>query len=129
MSQVEEVELDDDEDDHQDDHEERCWLAASGQKIVIYSIIINFVLRSAEQAHVFSELVVNSLFFCTAAYSLLGVVKICSGLDKTQNQKILFMVFSFFPLINIVMLVYLSVKTSRMLRAAGWTVGLLGAKP
>ncbi len=119
----EEVVFDDDE------HEEKCYLAASGQKIVIYSILLNFVLRSVEKAHIFSDVVVNSLFFCVAAYSLLGVIKICSGLDKTQNQKILFLVFSFFPLINIVMLVYLSVKTSRMLRAAGWTVGLLGARP
>ena len=123
MSDVEELELD------EDDYEERCWLVASGQKIVIYSIIINFVLRLAEQTHAFSELVVGLLFFCTAAYSLMGVIKICSGLDKSQNQKILFMIFSFFPLINIILLVYLSVKTSRMLREAGWKVGLLGAKP
>lgn len=118
----EEVLFDDDE------HEEKCYLAASGQKIVIYSILLNFVLRSVEKAHIFSDVVVNSLFFCVAAYSLLGVIKICSGLDKTQNQKILFLVFSFLPLINIVMLVYLSIKTSRMLRAAGWTVGLFGAR-
>ena len=118
----EEVVFDDDE------HEEKCYLAASGQKIVIYSILLNFVLRSVEKAHIFSDVVVNSLFFCVAAYSLLGVIKICSGLDKTQNQKILFLVFSFLPLINIVMLVYLSIKTSRMLRAAGWTVGRFGAR-
>jgi hypothetical protein len=123
MSPEEEVAFDDDE------HEEKCHLAASGQKIVIYSILLNFVLRSIEQAHIFSDVVVGSLFFCVTAYSLLGVIKICSGLDKTQNQKILFLVFSFFPLINIVMLVYLSVKTSRMLRAAGWTVGFFGARP
>jgi hypothetical protein len=122
-------EADQDEDSSDEEQEERHWLAAAGQKIVIYSIIINFVLNSAQKAELFSATVMGGLFFCTAAYSLLGVIKICSGLDKTQNQKILYMIFSFFPLINIVMLVYLSVKTSRMLRAAGWKIGLLGAKP
>ena len=120
---------DQDEDNIDEEQEERHWLAAAGQKIVIYSIIINFFLRTAEKSIAPPEMMMNALFFCTAVYSLIGVVKICSGLDKSQNQKILYMVLSFFPLINILMLVYLSVKTSRMLRDAGWTVGLFGAKP
>jgi len=111
------------------DLRERQWLAPRGQKIVIYSILLNFLLRAASRADALPDLVVEALYFCTAAYSLLGVVKICSGLGKTQNGKILFMVLSFFPLINLASLVYLSVKTTRMLRDAGWTVGLLGAKP
>jgi hypothetical protein len=64
----------------------------------------------------------------TAAWSLLGVVRICSGLQRSQGQKILCMVLTFFPLINIVVLVYLSVKATRRLRDAGWSVGLLGAR-
>ena len=112
-----------------EEEEERHWLAAAGQKIVIYSIIINFVLRSAEKSIAPPEMMMNALFFFTAVYSLVGVLKICSGLEKTQNEKIVFMVLSFFPLINVLMLVYLSIKTSTMLRAAGWKVGLLGARP
>jgi hypothetical protein len=122
-------EADQDEDNIDEEQDERHWLAAAGQKIVIYSIIINFFLRTAEKSIAPPEIMMSALFFCTAVYSLIGVVKICSGLDKSQNQKILYMVLSFFPLINILMLVYLSVKTSRMLRDAGWTVGLFGAKP
>jgi hypothetical protein len=116
-AELEEMELD-----------ERHSLAAKGQKIVIYSILLNFVLRAAGQAHAIPDLAILALSLCVGAYSLLGVVKICSGLDKSQNQKILFMVLSFFPLINLVVLVYLSFKTTRMLRAAGWSVGLLGAR-
>lgn len=117
----------DTEQDENDLHE-KLSLAAKGQKIVIYTILLNFLLRAVERSYALPGVVLDVLFVCVAVYALIGIVKICSGLDKTQNQKILFMVLSFFPLINLMTLVYLSVKTSRVLRAAGWKVGLLGAK-
>ncbi len=108
---------------------EQHWLAAKGQKMVIYSILLNILLRAAEQSQALPALVVGVLFVCIAVYAITGVVKICSGLGKTQNQKILFMVMSFLPLVNLISLIYLNVKATGMLRAAGWKVGLLGAKP
>lgn len=107
---------------------EREWLAARGQKIVIWCVLLNFVLSALSRGHVMPNLLVQVLYFVVAAFSLLGVVKICSGLAKGQNQKLLFMVLSFFPLINLATLLYLSTKTTRMLREAGWSVGLLGAR-
>jgi len=111
------------------DLEERQWLASRGQKIVIYTILINFVLRAVDQSQALPVIAIQALYFGTATYSLLGVLKICSGLGKSQNRKILFMVLSFLPLINLVSLVYLNVKATRLLRDAGWTVGLFGARP
>jgi hypothetical protein len=110
------------------DSDELEWLLSRGQKIVIYSILLNFLLRGLDQGHVASDWVIYVLYFCTAAYSLLGVLKICSGLHKSQGTKILFMVLSYFPLINLIALVYLNVQATRSLRQAGWTVGLLGAR-
>jgi len=110
------------------DSDELEWLLSRGQKIVIYSILLNFVLRGLDQGHVATDWVIYGLYFCTAAYSLLGVLKICSGLQKSQGTKILFMVLSYFPLINLIALVYLNVQATRRLRQAGWTVGLLGAR-
>ena len=101
---------------------------ARGQKIVIYSILLNFVLRGLDQSHVAPDWGLYVLYFSTAAYSLLGVLKICSGLQKSQGTKILFMVLSYFPLINLIALVYLNVQATRRLRQAGWAVGLLGAR-
>ena len=108
--------------------EHRHWLASRGQKMVIYSVLLNFVLRGVERAHVLSSLIVEVLFVCVAVYSVLGMVKICSGLGKSQNQKILFMVLSFFPLVNLAALVYLNAKATKMLKDAGWKIGLLGAR-
>ena len=110
------------------DSDELEWLLSRGQKIVIYSILLNFLLRGLDQGRVAPDWVVYGLYFCTAAYSLLGVLKICSGLQKSQGTKILFMVLSYFPLINLIALVYLNVQATRRLRQAGWTVGLLGAR-
>ncbi len=69
------------------EQEERNLLAAQGQKILIYSIILNLVLRSAEQSGAFPELAITLLFFCTAAYSLLGIVRISSGLDRHRTRR------------------------------------------
>jgi hypothetical protein len=102
--------------------------AARGQKILIYCILLNFILGAVERAHWFPALVMLGFYILTTVWSLLGVVKIGSGLQRSQGQKILFMVLMFFPLINLVMLVYLSVKATRFLREAGWSVGLLGAR-
>jgi hypothetical protein len=117
--------------DEREEHEARIResLAARGQKIVIYCVLLNLVLRGADRGHVFPDLVMLCLYLLTAAWSLLGIVKICSALQRPQGQKILFMVLSFFPLINLVALVYLSMKATRLLREAGWSVGLLGARP
>ena len=106
----------------------REWQAARGQKILIYCILLNFLLGAIERTQKIPDLVMMGLYILTAAWSLLGVVRICSGLQKSQGQKILFMVMTFFPLINLVALVHLSMKATRMLRDAGWSVGLFGAR-
>jgi len=106
----------------------REGLVARGQKILIYCILLNFLLRIADRMQVFPDLVMLGLSLLTAAWSLLGILRICSGLQRSQGQKILLMVLMFFPLINLIVIVYLSVKATRLLRDAGWSVGLLGAR-
>jgi hypothetical protein len=112
-----------------DDIDEAAGLAASGQKIVIASIALNFVLRAMDQSRAVSPYLVLALSLGVAVYSLLGVVRICSGLAKGQDRKLLFMVLSFVPFINLVSLVVLNVQATRLLRSAGWRVGLFGARP
>jgi len=102
--------------------------AARGQKILIWCILLNFLLGAIERVHAVPDLAMMSFYILTAVWSLFGVVRICSGLQRSQGQKILFMVLMFFPLIGLVALVYLSVKATRLLREAGWSVGLLGAR-
>jgi hypothetical protein len=114
------------ETDHQ---EELAALAASGQKIVIYSILLTFVVRGMVQGNVVAPLVAMVMAFGVAAYSLVGVLRICSALEKSQNQKLMFMALSCMPWLNLVALVILNAKATALLRSAGWQVGLLGARP
>jgi hypothetical protein len=112
-----------------DDPDELAALAASGQKIVIYSILLTFVVRGMLQGNVVAPLVAMVMAFGLAAYSLVGVLRICSALKKSQNQKLMFMVLSCMPWLNLVALVMLNAKATALLRSAGWRVGLLGARP
>jgi hypothetical protein len=118
-----------DEEREAEDEEEKLALAAKGQKMVIYSIVLNFVLRGLERSNEFPQWVMVVLSICVGIYSLVGVVKLCSGLGKGQGLKILFMVASFFPFTNLISLIYLSRLATKALRAAGWSIGLLGARP
>jgi hypothetical protein len=111
------------------DAHEKLSLAASGQKIAIYCILLNVGLQGVSRNQALPALVLLALSCLVGIFALIGVVRICSGLGKSQNAKIRFMVAAFVPLMNVITLVYLSVKTTRELRRAGWRVGLLGARP
>jgi len=109
---------------------ERLWLAARGQKIVIYCIVLNLCLGILYAAQVvpMPDWAMTLLDLGIVLYAVSGILKVCTGLGKGHGQKILFIVLAFLPLIGLIALVYLSVQTTKMLRAAGWEVGLLGAK-
>jgi hypothetical protein len=108
--------------------DERLSLAARGQKAVIYSILLNFILTAAERSHALPNWVVYVLFVLIGIYSMSGMLKICSGIQATQNKKIVFMTLVYFPLVNLIVFVFLSRRATRLLRDAGWEVGLFGAR-
>jgi hypothetical protein len=115
-------------DDLYDEQEESLSLAAGGQKMLIYCLIANFVLSAAARQGSIPPLIASALYIAVAVASLFGIVRICSGLRYGTSAKILFMVLAFVPLVNLIALLYLSARTNRLLRDAGWRVGLLGAK-
>lgn len=104
-------------------------LAARGQKLIIYSIVLNFFFLSAQRSVPLSAVVLLGMGIVVTAFTVNGVVKIGSGLGMGQGAKITCMVLSIFPLINLIVLIYLSHKTTGMLRRAGWRVGLFGGRP
>ena len=111
-----------------EDPDQPAALAASGQKIVIHSILLTFVVRGLVQGNLVAPLAGMVMNFGVAAYSLVGVLRICSALRKSQNQKLMYMALSCMPWLNLVALVVLNARATGLLRAAGWRVGLLGAR-
>jgi hypothetical protein len=112
------------------EHEEEDDLekAARGQKILIYSILLGFVSNAMVRAGV-HPVIMLALFLALGVYGLWGVVILSSGLRQRTGVTLLFMVASCIPLVSLLAWIILSVLATRRLRAAGWRVGLLGARP
>lgn len=112
------------------EHEEEDDLekAARGQKVLVYSILLGFVANAMARSGVHPA-VLLAVFIALVVYSLWGVVILSSGLRQRTGVTIFFMVASCIPLVSILAWIILSVRATRRLRAAGWRVGLLGARP
>jgi hypothetical protein len=113
-------------DEHSDD--ERIALAARGQKTVIYSIALAFFLRAGLSQFEMPFFLANVLNMALLFYAVSGVIKMCSGFGLSLGQKLAMIFLSTLPLVNIVSWLILSLKTTSLLRAAGYHVGLLGAR-
>ncbi len=102
--------------------------AARGQRTLAISIALSFVARAIGNV---PDVPVLMAYFVSAAvliYAVSGVLKICSGFRYSQNHKLVLMFCSSIPLIGIFCWVWLSVRTTRRLRAAGFQVGLFGVR-
>jgi hypothetical protein len=122
---------DDGEDEVEEEIEDDVDLdkAAQGQRMLALSILGTLLVNGVARSGALSLLPVFALYVALGVYSLVGVVRLASGLGKTTGATIFYMVLTFVPLVSLVAWIVLSVQATRKLRAAGWRVGLLGAKP
>jgi hypothetical protein len=112
---------------HGVDAEEDLDKAARGQRMLVHGILGGFALNAMARSGV-QPWVMFALFMALAVYSLLGVVRLSAGLGKSRGATILCMVLTFVPLVSVLTWIVLSVQATRALRAAGWRVGLFGAR-
>ena len=103
---------------------ESVALVATGQRAVIYAILINLVAYALRTT-------VGAAFFVLAllglGLSLVGVYRLATGLGMSTWVKGLVVVCMFIPIVSLVTLFVLNSKATTMLRTAGYRVGLLGA--
>lgn len=112
----------------------------SGQKLAIYAICtyIGTVLVRVLLAAVFKssleddDLVLIGLFAGAAflvafVLSVVGQWRMADGLGISIGLRVLIVILLFIPLVNIVILLILSSRTTRALRQAGYRVGFFGA--
>ena len=97
---------------------------ASGQKLVIYAILVYFAV-------IILQLVVGPiagvLLLVSMVMGIIGVIRLASGLGKSTASKVIFVVLLFIPLVGLITLLVLNGKATAALRAGGYRVGLLGA--
>jgi hypothetical protein len=95
-----------------------------GQKLVIYSILVNLaamLLQGLTGAPGFP------VGLAALVFSIYAVLRLAGGLGMRLWSKVLLTVLMFVPLINLVTLLIVNTRATRLLRDAGYRVGLLGA--
>jgi hypothetical protein len=102
---------------------------AGGQKLVIYSIVLNVVLFAFElrQASAAGAWLLMVLGLVDVVMAVAGVVRLCGGFGYWALSRVMLVAGCFVPLLNLMILVVLSRKATGRLRDAGCRVGLLGA--
>jgi hypothetical protein len=98
---------------------------ASGQKLVIYAILLYFVAALARLA--LGPLVAVVAIACMVM-SWVGMYRLTRGLGYPMWWRIALMVLMLVPLLGLLVLVVLSSKATARLKDAGYSVGLMGAR-
>lgn len=98
---------------------------ASGQRIVIVSLIVALA-AIAVQAYVSPSagLMMNLL---STALGIFGAVRLDGGLNGSVLSRVLYTIVLLLPLINLVIMLSLSHRATKALRASGYKDGFFGA--
>lgn len=112
----------------------------SGQKLAIYAIctyigtvlvrvlLIALFKSSLEDDDRFLlALIAGAASLVAFVLSLVGQLRMTKGLGLPTGLRMLTVILLFVPLLNIVILLILSTRTTRALRQAGYRVGFFGA--
>lgn len=97
---------------------------ADGQKIVIFAILAYFIAMMVRA--VFPPLT-YIIIPASLIMSLVGLIKVVRILKMHTVFKVIYFILLFVPLINILALASINARATKMLRAGGYKVGLLGA--
>jgi len=100
---------------------------ASGQKLIIYAILVNFLTAALVAA--FGNIEIAGLLGIAAiVMALIGMFRLAGGLGYSTAVKIILLVLLIIPLISLITLLVLNSRATKALRGAGYKVGLLGAR-
>ena len=98
---------------------------ASGQKLIIYAILVNFLTFGLQLA--FGD-IAGLLGIVAVIMSLVGMFRLASGLGFSTGAKIGLIILLLIPLVGLITLLVLNSRATKALRGAGYKVGLLGAR-
>jgi hypothetical protein len=93
---------------------------------MLYAILLNIILVSIKTK--IGPVLLLLLALAVIIMSIVGILKLLSGLGYGITEKVLQVVLQFIPVVNLICLVLLNVRANKALRAAGYEVGLLGVK-
>ena len=103
-------------------------LIASGQRTLILGIGLGFLFNRAINNPVMPPLAGDVAWLALGLLRLKGVTRMSVGLAHSRNGIIALMVMNFVPLVNLLSWIVINVRATKILRAEGYRIGLLGAK-
>jgi hypothetical protein len=99
---------------------------ARSQRHVMYALLIQ--IAASVLARVVPQ-VGLLLLLAALIYAVIAVARLASALDVSVVSRVLLCVGLIIPLLSLIILAVLSARASRRLRAGGFRIGFLGAKP
>ena len=96
-----------------------------GQKLIIWAILLNILtaVLVTTVGEIFGLVGIGAFVL-----AIVGIVKLADGLGYSLGIKIVLFVLAFVPVVSLLTLAILSGRATQALRAAGYTVGLFGAR-
>ena len=96
---------------------------ASGQRLIISAFLLSI------GAAILAAILPFAFIFTLVAsvMGIVGVVRATGGLGTHAVMRVLYSLLMLVPLFNLLVVARLSAKSTKVLRAAGYKVGLLGA--
>lgn len=96
----------------------------SGQRLAIYAVLAHLLSLPVQAAA--GALAGLALSLVALALSIFGIVRLGSGLGMLPVTKLLLALLMFVPLVNLLVLLVVNRRATRVLRDAGRTVGWFG---
>ena len=97
---------------------------AGGQKMVIWAIVLNVAsLLTQSVADLWIVLGIAAI-----ALGISGLLLLAKGLGYSTAKKVGLVILAAIPLIGLLMLVMVNARATKVLKEAGYRVGLLGAR-
>ncbi|MDR2112792.1 MAG: hypothetical protein LBQ62_06815 [Candidatus Accumulibacter sp.] len=99
---------------------------AAGQRMMVFAVLVSLLAMPLRAVTGEFTLAISIV---TAILAVVGVVRLTRGLGHSVPVCILCAILMIVPLLNLIVMLILNARATRRLRAAGYRVGLLGAKP
>ena len=104
----------------------------TGQKRVIYAVLLYIATGAVSVIggdNVLAGLIVIASVISFLVLGWTGIYKISRGLGHSMGSRIFIMLLMLIPLVGLLTLLVTNSKATKALKAAGYSVGLLGARP
>ena len=98
---------------------------AIGQKFILYGILVYIVAIVLQVA---VDPIFGLVALGTVVLGIVGLLKLSDGMGWSTGVKVLLIVLLFVPLAALIMLALVNGKATEKLKAAGYKVGLMGAR-